>query len=148
MINTNYGITVLFNGEITNFIELKKELEKLGYFFKSKTDTEVIIFSYIAWGKAFVKRLNGMFSFVIIDKKKQKFIISRDRYGIKPLYFYNDNNFFLVSSEIKPLLEIVKIRQINLLALNEYLSFQNNFSNSIFFKNIYSFEPAIFIHLI
>ena len=74
--------------------------------------------------------------------KKQKFIISRDRYGIKPLYFYNDNNFFLVSSEIKPLLEIVKIRQINLLALNEYLSFQNNFSNSTFFKNIYSFEPA------
>ena len=142
MINSNYGVTVLFNGEITNFMELKKELENLGYFFKSKTDTEVIIFSYIQWGKAFIKKLNGMFSFVIIDKKKQKFIISRDRYGIKPLYFYNDNNFFLVSSEIKPLLEIVKIRQINLLALNEYLSFQNNFSNSTFFKNIYSFEPA------
>ncbi|OUD34810.1 carbapenam-3-carboxylate synthase domain-containing protein [Flavobacterium sp. FPG59] len=75
---------IVFNGEIYNYLEIKKELEKLGYFFKTKSDTEVILIAYEHWGNECVKKFNGMWSFCIYDKIKNILFCSRDRFGIKP----------------------------------------------------------------
>lgn len=102
-----YWIT--YNGEIYNFIELRKELEALGYSFRSESDTEVILTSYIAWGKDCVSLFNGMWAFAIWDSKERELFICRDRFGIKPLYYYLDNKIFAFSSEIKGFLGIKSI---------------------------------------
>lgn len=105
-----YWIT--FNGEIYNFLELKKELKGLGYPFKTETDTEVILASWIAWGPDCVKQFNGMWAFAIWDSQERKLFLSRDRFGIKPLYFYYDERLFAFSSEIKGFLGFEGIRLI------------------------------------
>ena len=83
---------IVFNGEIYNFNELKRDLSKLGYSFKSLGDAEVILIGYIAWGNSVVNKLNGMFSFVIFDAVKNIFVVARDRFGIKPLYFIDNSD--------------------------------------------------------
>jgi len=94
-----YWIT--FNGEIYNFKDIKDELKKLGHKFFSKTDTEVILKAYTQWGEACFHKFNGMWSLAILDTKKREVILSRDRYGVKPLYYHSDANKFIFSSEIK-----------------------------------------------
>jgi asparagine synthase (glutamine-hydrolysing) len=96
---------IVFNGEIYNYIELRDELIQLGYKFQSKTDTEVIMASFAQWGKDCIKRFNGMWAFAIYDREDQKVFISRDRFGIKPLYYYKDENILVFSSEIKAILK-------------------------------------------
>lgn len=81
---------ITYNGEIYNHVELREELSACGYEFHSSTDTEVILAAYDCWGDECLKRFNGMWSFVIFDKLNDVFFISRDRFGIKPLYFYQD----------------------------------------------------------
>lgn len=99
---TNCGnIAITFNGEIYNFREIRDELKKLGHRFISDTDTEVILYSYKTWGMKMIKKFIGMFAFSILDMKKEKIILVRDRAGIKPLYFYKKENEFFFSSEIK-----------------------------------------------
>lgn len=98
-----YWIT--YNGEIFNYIELKEELGQLGYKFNGQTDTEVILAAYDAWGIDCQNRFNGMWAFAIFDLKKETCFISRDRFGIKPLFFYQDESNFIFASEIKSLLE-------------------------------------------
>ncbi len=95
---------IVYNGEIYNFKELRKELQEEGYTFFSNSDTEVVLKSYIHWGKKAVNKFNGMWAFAIYDTKEQKLFLSRDRFGIKPLYYAFKNNRLLFSSEIKPLL--------------------------------------------
>ena len=92
---------IIYNGEIYNFVELKKELGKMGHKFFSNTDTEVILNAYKEWGVNSFSKFNGMWAFAILDKKKHEIIISRDRYGVKPLYFYKSNHKIVFSSEIK-----------------------------------------------
>jgi len=92
---------IIFNGEIYNFQDIKKELEVLGHKFYSKTDTEVILNAYKEWGFNSFKKFNGMWSFAILDKKSDELILCRDRYGIKPLYYYEDEKKIIFSSEIK-----------------------------------------------
>jgi len=92
---------ITYNGEIYNFKEIKKQLSDLGHKFYSKTDTEVILNAYKQWGINSFTKFNGMWSFAILDIKQKKLIISRDRYGVKPCYYYNDNEKFIFSSEIK-----------------------------------------------
>ncbi|PPR48005.1 MAG: Asparagine synthetase [glutamine-hydrolyzing] 1 [Alphaproteobacteria bacterium MarineAlpha5_Bin9] len=92
---------IIFNGEIYNFIELKKILMDLGHKFFSNTDTEVILNAYKEWKDEAFKKFNGMWSLAILDKKLNKLIISRDRYGVKPCYYMNKNDKFIFSSEIK-----------------------------------------------
>ena len=92
---------IIFNGEIYNFKEIKTRLSKLGHKFYSKTDTEVILCAFKEWGAKSFHKFNGMWSFAILDLKKKKLIIARDRYGVKPCYYYNDNEKFIFSSEIK-----------------------------------------------
>ena len=97
--------SIVYNGEIYNYLELKNDLEKKGYSFNSGTDTEVILASYHYWGKACLKRFNGMFAFCIYDSQKDALFLARDRFGIKPLYFCcSEGHFFQAGSEIKQLL--------------------------------------------
>lgn len=97
--------TIVFNGEIYNYIELRKELEAKGMIFSTNTDTEVLLKSYICWGKNCLERLNGMFAFVIYDGETDIVFGARDRYGIKPFYYYKDNQQFVFASEIPSILE-------------------------------------------
>lgn len=92
---------IVFNGEIYNYIELRNELKDLGYRFHSNTDTEVIMAAYDYYGVDCFNKFNGMWAFVLYDLKNDEIIVSRDRFGIKPLYYYNDNNYLLFASEIK-----------------------------------------------
>lgn len=98
-----YAIT--FNGEIYNHIELRKELEVMGYTFSSQSDTEVILAAYDAWGASCLNKFNGMWAFVLIDTVNQRVFIARDRFGIKPLYYAKTSGAFVFASEIKALLE-------------------------------------------
>ena len=95
---------IIFNGEIYNFKTIRQDLEALGYSFYSDTDTEVILNAYKEWGIKSFSKFNGMWCFAILDTKANKLIISRDRYGVKPCYYYFKKNKFIFSSEIKGVL--------------------------------------------
>jgi asparagine synthase (glutamine-hydrolysing) len=135
---------ITYNGEIYNYIELKKELESHGYKFKSHTDTEVIMASYDFWGIECLKKFNGMWAFVIYDKEKEKFFISRDRFGKKPLYYYKDDEIFIFSSEIKAILAHPKVEtKPNFAFLKSYLKLGcREFLKETAFENIYRFDFA------
>ncbi len=105
MENEDGSIKIVFNGEIYNFMAIRKILEKRGHVFKSHTDTEVIIHSYEEWGESCIKRFNGMWAFAIYDAKKSRLFLSRDRFGIKPLYYYTSGGKFVFSSEMKGIFE-------------------------------------------
>jgi len=103
--NEEESIWIVFNGEIYNFQEIRTKLEKSGHKFTSNTDTEVIILAYEEWGVDCVERFNGMWAFAIYDKKKGTIFFSRDRFGVKPLYFCQDEKGLIFSSEIKGILQ-------------------------------------------
>lgn len=103
----NQAFTITFNGEIYNYIELRDELILLGYQFHSKSDTEVILAAYQAWGRSCVNRFNGMWSFAIYDQSKNEIFCSRDRFGVKPFYYTVTEDYFAFGSEIKQLLPFV-----------------------------------------
>lgn len=102
MSNASGNLWLTYNGEIYNFEEVKRELEALGYAFQTMTDTEVILAAYEAWGEACLKRFNGMFAFVIYDSQRKKVFAARDRFGVKPLYYWRSpSGFVAFASEIK-----------------------------------------------
>ncbi|TFH51440.1 MAG: asparagine synthase (glutamine-hydrolyzing) [Methanothrix sp.] len=103
--NEDASIWIVFNGEIYNFRDIRTKLEKSGHQFSSNTDTEVIIHAYEEWGVDCVERFNGMWAFAIYDKKKGTIFFSRDRFGVKPLYFCQDEKGLIFSSEIKGILQ-------------------------------------------
>ncbi len=114
--------SIVFNGEIYNYRELRLELKRLGVDFVSDSDTEVLLASWIVWGEACLKRLNGMFSFVIFDKFKQYMVCVRDAFGIKPLFYRYDENGFFFASELPALLALdVNPHQLNLQRAYAYL---------------------------
>lgn len=130
-----YSIT--YNGEVYNFKELRRELEAFGYSFKSTSDTEVVLAAYAIWGKACVKRFNGMFALGIWDARKQALFLARDRYGIKPLYYAFFGDTFLFGSEQKAILAHPKARRtLDPKALLEYFTFQNIFTDRTLLENI------------
>ncbi|MGH8744277.1 MAG: asparagine synthetase B family protein, partial [Burkholderiales bacterium] len=104
MLTRDGRFALTYNGEIYNFQELRAELETLGYPFRSRTDSEVLLNAYAQWGVDCVKRFNGMFAFAIWDKVKRELFLARDRYGIKPLYHARFGDVFLFGSEQKALL--------------------------------------------
>ena len=139
-----YGEYVItYNGEIYNYIELKNELIKEGYQFKSNTDTEVILASYDKWGEDCVNRFNGMWAFAIYDKKRGIIFCSRDRFGIKPFYYTEVGEKFVFGSEIKQLLEFNDERFVNKKILIDYIvtGFQDH-TNETLFKDIYKLEQS------
>ena len=101
------NLVLIFNGEIYNYLEIKEELIALGYLFSTSSDTEVLLKSYQEWGEACVEKFNGMWAFSIFDKEKQTLFLSRDRFGVKPLYYVYDDKRFIFASEIKALLPYV-----------------------------------------
>jgi asparagine synthase (glutamine-hydrolysing) len=98
---------IVFNGEIFNYIELREELENLGVSFNTQTDTEVLLKAYLYWGKECLHRLNGMWAIAIYNREKKKLFVARDRYGIKPFYYFINENGFAFCSEIPPLISIL-----------------------------------------
>ncbi|MCK5039969.1 MAG: asparagine synthase (glutamine-hydrolyzing) [Candidatus Aenigmarchaeota archaeon] len=116
-------LIVTFNGEIYNFEEIKKILEKKGYSFNSGTDTEVIIYAYKEWGTKCVEKFNGMWAFCLYDSAKKKLFLSRDRMGKKPIYYYIDEDKFIFCSEIKGILKHPVKRKLNRNQLATYLTY-------------------------
>src|ERR1700741_797733 len=98
------GLRITYNGELYNYRELRAELEALGHSFYTRTDTEVVVAAYGAWGAECVERFNGMFAFAIWDSRRRELFLARDRYGVKPLYVAEVGGVFLFGSEIKSLL--------------------------------------------
>lgn len=143
MSNVSGDVVITYNGEIYNFQKLRVELEALGYHFHSKTDTEVIVHAYEQWGEKCIDYFNGMFAFAIYDRKRQHLFLARDRYGIKPLYWYSKNGVFVFASEIKAILEHPRVsRNVSYLALNEYFTFQNIFSDLTLFEGVHLLPPG------
>lgn len=127
------NLTITYNGEIYNYIEIKEELSNVGYVFNSKTDTEVVLAAYDYWGEECVQYFNGMWSFAIYDKKSKKVFMSRDRFGIKPFYFKKTSSQFLFGSEIKQLLNNEKNKGNESVILDYLiLGFEEHTSNSFF----------------
>ncbi len=112
--NKRNDIALTYNGEIYNYIELRQELEKKGYQFKTTSDSEVLLNAYREWGDNCVDKFNGMFAFAILDIEKDILFIARDRAGEKPLYYYQNNKEFIFASEIKALLTQIETPDINL----------------------------------
>ncbi|MGJ0302832.1 asparagine synthase (glutamine-hydrolyzing) [Aliarcobacter cryaerophilus] len=133
---------ITFNGEVYNHIELRDELELNGYIFKSHTDTEVIMASYDFWGVECLKRFNGMWAFVIYDRLKNKYFMSRDRFGKKPFYYYKNKDIFVFGSEIKVILSHPDIEaKANLNFLDNYLKYgAKEYIKETAFENIFRFD--------
>lgn len=134
---------IVFNGCIYNFSELKMELKKSGHSFVSETDTEVIAEGLSRYGEAFFERLNGMFAVGAWNTEREELVLSRDRFGIKPLYYWFNKNTICFSSEIKAIIEHPDYEiDVDLGALNEYFTFQNVFSYNTLFKGVTMLPPA------
>jgi asparagine synthase (glutamine-hydrolysing) len=137
------NLTIVFNGEIYNFVDIKKELEKEGYDFFSNSDTEVIIKAYHKWGFASVNKFRGMWSFAIWDNVKKELILCRDRVGVKPLYWYFKNNIFIFGSELKAFKKHSMFEcKLNYESLSLYLQYGYITSPYSIFENTYKLEPG------
>ena len=149
MFSSNKEAVLVFNGEIYNYLELRSELSAKGYQFNSTSDTEVLLCLYLEYGKEFVKKLRGMFSFVIWDMKKNRFVVCRDRLGIKPLYIYRKNDSYIISSEIKSILSLDdKAKEVDEKSIFKFLS--RNFADDTddtFFSHIKSFPSSTMLIL-
>lgn len=136
LFNEDNSMCIVHNGEIYNFQTLKKDLESK-HKFKSYTDTEVILHAYEEWGVNCLKKLNGMFAFVIYDRRKKLLFGARDRLGEKPLKYYINQNTFAFASEIKGLLPIVENKELDIEALDDYLTLQYVPAPKTGLKNVY-----------
>ena len=142
-------IISIFNGEIYNFKLIRKELETLNYKFETNTDSEIIPYAFNEWGVNFVKKLSGMFSIALYDRKKRKTYLFRDRVGIKPLFYSDINDGLIFSSEVKGIINFPGFeKKIDYTGLYSYLSFRypaNN--NNYFFKNIKRLNPGHYLEI-
>lgn len=143
MVSGDSNFILSYNGEIYNYRELRAQLEERGHRFRSKTDSEVVLYAYVEWGEQCVTHFNGMFAFAIWDKSRQQLFLARDRYGIKPLYYTFCGNSFYFASEQKAILTHSEIkRDIDFEALLEYFTFQNIFTDNTLLKGVKLFPPA------
>ena len=136
------NFTIVFNGEIYNYLELKKKLTKEGYDFITESDTEVILASYKKWGINCVQNFNGMWAFAIYDEPNNILFMSRDRFGIKPFYYSNIDCQFRFGSEIKQLIHDNNQNIVNLKILLQYVDGYEENTNETFFENIFKLQPA------
>jgi asparagine synthase (glutamine-hydrolysing) len=143
MSSKNKEWVILFNGCVYNYLELKQDLKAKGAGFVSTTDTEVICEGLAEYGPAFFEKLNGMFAIAAWNSKEQSLYLSRDRYGIKPLYYWHNGKYVVFASEIKAIMAHPDFKvEVDLGALNEYFTFQNLFSFRTLFKGVYMLPPA------
>jgi len=147
MIDENNYVLV-FNGEIYNYKEIKKELQTLGYSFKTNSDTEVVLKSFIAWKEKCLEKFRGMFAFCIYDKKKKKLFLARDRFGIKPLIYGFINNQFIFSSELKPILKSNFFsKKLNFEAVNDYFKYGSIKQPKTILENFYFLMPSYYMEV-
>ena len=142
--NEDESILVVFNGEIYNYQELKEELRARGHLFRTNSDTETIVHAYEEYGDDCVKHLRGMFTFALWDRRRQRLLAARDRFGKKPLNYYWDGQRLIFGSEIKSILEANIPREVNPIALDEYLAYRWVPTPRTLFKDI-SKVPAAHI---
>lgn len=140
--------TVVFNGEIYNYNEIKNELKKKGHHFNSTSDTEMILHAFSEWGSKCVKKFIGMFAIAIFDEAKNKITFFRDRPGVKPLFYYFHNNIFLFSSELKAFHEHPQFKkELNHSAVAAFLQYGNVPNPHCIFKNAYKVPPGNILEL-
>lgn len=141
------NLAIVFNGEIYDYLQTKKELESLGHRFKTNSDTEVIVHAYEEFGPACLERLRGMFAFAIWDFRDEELFIARDRVGKKPLFYsLTKDGDFVFGSELKTLLAHGAIdREIDLAALDAYITFGYVPEEFCIFKNVYKLPPGHFL---
>ncbi len=145
---TFHGCTIVYNGEIYNYIELRENLKNKGHQFDTTSDTEVILHMYAEYGNSFINDLDGMFAFIIYDKKEGRLLAVRDHFGIKPLYWYQDKKIILFGSEIKAILNHPCIKaECNQESLYEYLTFQFILGEDTMFRNIFKVLPGHYMTL-
>ena len=138
MISADHRYVLSFNGEIYNFRELRAELETVGYCFRSKTDSEVVLYSLAHWGTSALLKFNGMFALAFWDCKARKLLLARDRYGIKPLYYAQQGQNFAFGSEQKAITAQPQFeRRLDKQALLEYFTFQNIFTDRTLLRDIH-----------
>lgn len=143
MTSKNDEWVVVFNGCIYNFMDLKQELRSKGHSFVSRTDTEVIVEGLAAYGPSFFERLNGMFAVAAWNKKEETLYLSRDRFGIKPLYYWFNGKTLVFGSEIKAIVAHPDYKvDVDHDALNQYFTFQNVFTYNTLFKGVTMLPPA------
>jgi asparagine synthase (glutamine-hydrolysing) len=144
--NEHETVWITFNGEIYNFEELRDQLKVFGHHFKTNSDTEVIVHGYEQWGYDIVKKMRGMFAFAIVDVKKQLVFISRDHFGIKPIYYYNANQSFAFASELQAFNKVEDFKkELDLNAIDEYLWLQYIPAPKTVWKNTFKLKPAHYV---
>ncbi|MGE5092894.1 MAG: asparagine synthase (glutamine-hydrolyzing) [Bacillota bacterium] len=143
MLTPDGELAIVYNGEIYNFQELRAELQALGHRFTSSSDTEVLLHAYREWGPACLERLNGMFAFAVWERRRRRLFVARDRYGIKPLYYWTDGTRFAFASEIKAFFDLPGFRRdVCLPALHQYFTFQNIFTDETLFDGVKLLPPG------
>jgi asparagine synthase (glutamine-hydrolysing) len=143
MFNEDGSLGVVFNGEIYNFVELRRELQAAGHQFRTKSDTEVLLHGYEQWGSGLLQRLRGMFAFALWDRRNRELFLARDRLGIKPLYYYWDGKTLLFASEIKAILQDAEVtRAVEPAALDDFLTYMYIPAPKTIFKNIYKLRAG------
>lgn len=145
MLSEDENFSISFNGEIYNYKELKEKLKLKGAQFKTQSDTEVILRGFELMGDGIFQLLNGMFSIAIYNKKQNQLTLARDRFGIKPLYYYKDENQFFFASETGALLEYPIPRKLNYKALTNYFRFNFIPGNESMIDGVKQVEPGNFI---
>lgn len=148
MSNDDGSIWITYNGEVYNFKDIRKELFQKGYKFKSNSDTEVVLKSYEEWGIECVHKFIGMFAFGIWDKRVKKLYLLRDRAGVKPLYYYNNNGIFMFGSELKALMQNPEFeKEIDYDSISVYLRHGYIPSPNTIFKNTFKLKPGHYLCL-
>lgn len=137
MVSTDHRWVLSYNGEVYNFRELRADLEAEGVWFRSQTDTEVVLYALATWGTDALLKFNGMFALAVWDRKEQSLLLARDRYGIKPIYYSQQGNVFSFGSEQKAITAQPGFRKaLNKPALLEYFTFQNIFTDQTLLQDI------------
>jgi asparagine synthase (glutamine-hydrolysing) len=146
MTNETGTIWLTYNGEIYNFKELRQELESKGHFFRSQTDTEVILHAYEEWGIDCLHRFNGIWSFALWDEEQGRLFVARDRFGVKPLVYYHNAHYFACASELKALLVDPTVpREVDPIALHHYLSLMTIPAPFTIYKDIRKLRPGHYL---
>ena len=152
--NDDKSICIIFNGEVYNYIEIREELKQKGYKFRTGTDTEVIMNSYIEWGEDCLSRFNGMWGIAIYDMRKNILFCSRDRFGVKPFYYYKDDKIFVFGSELKSVIEYFRkdpsfVKKINKeIAYDYFLNSFTDHTENTFIQGIKHLLPSHYIRVI
>jgi asparagine synthase (glutamine-hydrolysing) len=137
---------IVFNGEIYNFLELRRQLEMRGHVFRSHSDTEVLLYGYSEWGTGLFSRLDGMFALALWDSSARRLVLARDRFGEKPFYYSLTSRHFVFASEIKAILAAPAVkREPNLAAVHDYLTYGYTQGPGTAFENIQRLPPAHFM---